>query len=386
MLGVRLLTLSVRIEWFKSIESVEFELGDLTVLLGLPAAGKSNILDALGVAGYLHRFRLLDREYGNNAVNLEPLTLIARFYEVPQLFRNIDISRPIRVKISGDITLSYEISFVSGSPKVIVNEKPLPWDLHTLRPEPMSELQSVTKQFSAFETRLYGFDRYGLAGGICINPHPCGLHFRLSDTSNARSTPVSLLSELGWNVPFIIRRHPSIVRDINDILREHIGEKVEIKLRRSGAILIYDYDVEVDAVGVSESIYRTLYTLLALKSSQYYVKTYGLEKRYIAMLEEPEAHVFPFFLDLIASVVRDVVNDMYVLVTTHNPLFASLLVDRVKNTRVFYVYRCLGGSTCIREIDVGKMAEDLVGFEDILLKPPSEVLKKYVVSSKEVKS
>jgi predicted ATP-dependent endonuclease of OLD family len=83
MLGVELLTLRVRIEWFKSIESVEFELGDLTVLLGPPAAGKSNILDALGVAGYLHRFRLLDREYGNNAANLEPLTLIARFNEAP---------------------------------------------------------------------------------------------------------------------------------------------------------------------------------------------------------------------------------------------------------------------------------------------------------------
>jgi hypothetical protein len=386
MLGVGLLTLSVRIEGFKSIESVEFELGDLTILLGPPAAGKSNMLDALGVVGYLHRFRLLDREYGNNAANLEPLTLIARFNEIPQLFRYGDIGRQIRVGISGDIALNYEVSFASGSPRVIVNEKLLTWDLLTLRPDPMSELQNVVKQLQVFETRLYGFDRYGLASGICIDPHPCGLHLRLSNISNARNTPVSLLSELGWNAPFIVRRHQSIVRDINDVLREHVGEKVEVKLRRSSEVLIFDYDVEVDAVGVSESIYRTLYSLLALKSSQYYVKTYGLEKKYIALLEEPEAHVFPFFLDLIANVVRDVVNDMYVLVTTHNPLFASLLADRVKNVKVFYVYRCLGGSTCVREIDVGKMAEDLVGFEDVLFKPPSEVLEKYVVSSKEVKS
>jgi hypothetical protein len=386
MLGVGLLTLRVRIEWFRSIESVEFELGDLTVLLGPPAAGKSNILDALGVAGYLHRFRLLDREYGNNAANLEPLTLIARFNEIPQLFRYGDIGRPIRVKISGDIALSYEISFVSGSPRVVVNEKPLPWDLRTLRPDPMGELQNVVKQLQAFETRLYGFDRYGLASGVCMGPHPCGLHLRLSAISNARGTPVSLLSELGWNAPFITRRHQSVVRDINDVLRGYVGERVEVKLRRSGEVLVFDYDAEVDAVGVSESIYRTLYSLLALKSSQYYVKTYGLEKKYVALLEEPEAHVFPFFLDLIANAVRDAVNDMYVLVTTHNPLFASLLADRVKNVKVLYVYRCLGGSTCVREVDVSRMAEDLVGFEDILLKPPSEVLEKYVVSPKEVKS
>jgi hypothetical protein len=58
----------------------------------------------------------------------------------------------------------------------------------------------------------------------------------------------------------------------------------------------------------------------------------------------------------------------------------------VKNVKVFYVYRCLGGSACIREIDVGKMAENLVGFENILFKPPFEFLEKYIVSSKEVKS
>ncbi|MCC6015270.1 MAG: hypothetical protein LM564_06165 [Desulfurococcaceae archaeon] len=50
----------------------------------------------------------MDREYGNNAANLEPLTLIARFNEIPQLFRYGDRGRPIRVGISGDIALTRE--------------------------------------------------------------------------------------------------------------------------------------------------------------------------------------------------------------------------------------------------------------------------------------
>jgi hypothetical protein len=386
MESVGFLVLSIGVEGFKSVESVEFELGDLTILLGPPAAGKSNILDALGIVGYLHRFKLLDKEYANNASNLEPLTLIARFQEVSQLFRYNNISRPIRIRVSGNISLNYEISYASGSLKVVVNEKPLPWDLHTLEYGPMSELQNIAKQIPALETRLYGFDRHGLASGTCIRPQPCGLHLRLSNVSNANDTPVSVLSELGWNAPFILRRHQSVVRGINDVLREYVGEKVEVKLRRSGEVLIFDYDSEVDAVGVSESIYRTLYTILALKSSHYYVKNYGIEKKYIALLEEPEAHVFPYFLDLIVDSIRELVSDAYVLVTTHNPLFASLLSDRVENTRVFYVYRCPGGSTCAKELDIGKMAEDVVGFEDILRKPPSEVLEKYAVSPKEIKS
>jgi hypothetical protein len=253
----------------KSIESVKLELGDLTILLGPPAAGKSNILDALGIVGYLHRFKLLDKEYANNALNLEPLTLIARFQEVSQLFRYNDISKPVRIRVSGNISLNYEISYVSGSLKVVVNEKTLPWDLCTLRPDPMGELQNISKQIPVLETRLYGFDRYGLAIGTCINPQPCGLHLRLLNISNARNTPVSVLSELGWNAPFILRKHQSVIRGINDVLREYMGEKIEVKLRRSGEVLIFDYDSEVDALGVSESIYRTLYTILALKSSRF---------------------------------------------------------------------------------------------------------------------
>ena len=106
-------------------------------------AGKSSILDALGIVGYLHRFKLLDKEYANNASNLKPLTLIARFQEVSQLFRYNDISKPVRIRISGDISLNYEISYASGPLKIVVNEKPLPWDLHTLRPGPMGELQTL---------------------------------------------------------------------------------------------------------------------------------------------------------------------------------------------------------------------------------------------------
>jgi hypothetical protein len=167
----------------KSIESVKLDLGDLTILLGPSAAGKSNILDALGIVGYLHRFKLLDKEYANNALNLEPLTLIARFQEVSQLFRYNDISKPVRIRVSGNISLNYEISYVSGSLKVIVNEKPLPWDLCTLRPDPMGELQNISKQIPILETRLYGFDPYGLAIGTCINPQPCGLHLHLLNIS-----------------------------------------------------------------------------------------------------------------------------------------------------------------------------------------------------------
>jgi hypothetical protein len=191
------LPLKVSIENFKSVEKLEFELGDLTILVGPPASGKSNILDAIAIVGYLHRFKLLDKEYGNNASNLESLPIIGRFVDVPQLARYNDITRPIRIQVLGDTKLDFNLSYVSGGLRVLMNEKQVPWDLKFYRSDPMNEVQSVVKTLPPFEARLYGFDRYGLAVSSCLQPHPCGFHIRLSQLSQARPTPTSILSEFG---------------------------------------------------------------------------------------------------------------------------------------------------------------------------------------------
>ena len=367
--------LKLTIENFKSIKKLELIMDDLTVLVGPPAGGKSNILDALAIMGYLHRFKVLDREYKNSASNLEPPGLIARFQDLPQLFRYYNLTKTVKLMMSGDINLSYEFSYVGGVPKVVVDGKQLPWDLKTLRSDPMVDLQNFAKTTSSMETRLYGFDRYGLMS----ESYSQGLHIRLSNPSAAKDTPSSILSELGWNAPYIIRRCSDTINDINEVLKEYIGEKVELKVRKTGEVLIFDNDREVDAVGVSETVFRTLYTLLALESSLFYAKYYGLEKKFVVLLEEPEAHVFPYFLNMLAEHIGKVVGNVYVVVSTHNPLFVSRLQDCVKNLRTYYVYRGVDGSTSACMLDVDKMAKDLATMEDVLLGPPSEVLGKYAV-------
>ncbi len=247
--------LKLGIENFKSVDNLELELADLTILLGPPAAGKSNILDALALMGYLPRFKILSQEYGGSAGNLEPLPIIARFTSYHQLFKYYDLTRTIRLKISGDLNLDYTISYQAGAFRVVVNNIMIPWDLKTLRPDPMSELQSsVSSARIALQSRLYGFDRYGLMSDICSQPYPCSFHRRLSDLSQARNTPVNILSELGWNAPFIARRHSDVFRSVNYELEKGLGEKMELKLLRSGAVAIFDYDVELELTSVSEAV------------------------------------------------------------------------------------------------------------------------------------
>jgi len=69
----------LRVSNFKSIEELELELAPLTILIGPPASGKSNILDSIALAGYFNRILLLNKEYGNVVSNLEPITVMARF-------------------------------------------------------------------------------------------------------------------------------------------------------------------------------------------------------------------------------------------------------------------------------------------------------------------
>jgi hypothetical protein len=174
------MSLKLLVENFKSVERLKLVLNDLAVLIGPPASGKSNILDAIAVVGYFHRFKVLDREYGNSASNLEPLTMIGRFADIPQLARYSDISRPVRICISGDVNIDFSISYVSGAPRISINEKQAPWDLKTLRSDSMGEVQSFVKTLPPLESRLYGFDRYGLGIQTCAQPHPCGLQYRLA--------------------------------------------------------------------------------------------------------------------------------------------------------------------------------------------------------------
>ena len=168
---------------------------------------------------------------------------------------------------------------------------------------------------------------------------------------------------------------------LNEILREFFDEKIELKVLSSGNVVVFDYEVISSAI--SDSILRALYYLLAIRSSLNYIKLYGLEKRFILMFEEPEAHIFPYCLDLLIDYIDRAKELMYIVIATHNPLLISILWDRIKNLKTYYVVRDKYGATRVYEVDIEKMAKDLVTSTDLLLMPPREVISKYALTQKE---
>jgi AAA15 family ATPase/GTPase len=69
----------VSISHYKSIEKAQMKLGKVTVLLGPPAAGKSNVLEAIALATYLDRYAFY--------VKGEPLYRLVRTTDVSAFLR-----------------------------------------------------------------------------------------------------------------------------------------------------------------------------------------------------------------------------------------------------------------------------------------------------------
>lgn len=371
--------MKVIIRNFKSIDHAELELALLTLLIGPPASGKSNILDAIALAGYFGRFSVLDKEYENIGSELEPLTHIARFQNPSQLFRHYDITRKIIIDIEWEKRTTYSVYYEKGQPRVSINGVNIPWNLITLPSDSMQGVRNALSQAlgdNIIEARLYGYDRYGLTSQSCQSRTLCGFNQRLAN-KNVVSTPKHVLSELGWNAPLMVRNAPDLITELNESIAEHLEQKIEVKVLRSGAVTIFDYDIEVDTFSVSDSIFRALYYLTAIRTASNYAKLHGLENRLIILLEEPEAHLFPYFFNLLVDQVVRATEVARVAMATHNPILVSMLWDKVKEVKTHYVTRDNRGSTKITEIDVDKMARDLRTAEELLYMSPSEVLDNY---------
>jgi hypothetical protein len=291
--------LRIAIENFKSLKRVEMELADVTVLIGAPASGKSNILDVIAFAGYFHRFRVLGEEYGNNAYFLEPLMSIARFSDPRNLFPFYDTSQDIAVSVTGEANVRCVARFEHGSVKVYVNGVEVPWNIGTSPAVARTEVVDAVKSANVlFEARLYSYDRYGLGMQSCSTTS-CGFSYIVSNAVYARQYPVHILSDLGQNATHILLQNPRVVLDINREFAEGFNEEVEIHVLRSGEARIFDKEYEMPYDTLSDGLLRTLYILLALSSAINYAKVHELEKKLIILLEEPETHAFPFLLRLL---------------------------------------------------------------------------------------
>ena len=354
--------LVAEIENFKSIGRLELELGDVNVFFGPVASGKSNVLDALAFAGFFHRLKVYREEYEGRCC-IEPLYNLARFCEPHQLFRRYDASRAVRVRLESEgAVLECYVAYVGGAPKVTVNGEGVP-----LRESIFDVDEERAEEFRAeipFESRLYSFDRYGRAA----DPFSVAPLFK-------KDGPANVLSDFGWNPHVVVKKHARAVEKVNRALRD-LGLGLEVVVDGEGGFKLLDHGRAIEEE-VGEGVPRLLYYLLALESLRSYAKIHGL-KGALALLEEPESHLYPRFLDVLADEVVEASRDVVVCLTTYSPLLLERLYEGARGSgvglRAYYVHRSSEGSTAARELDLRRAFEELVLFEELMFGPPSFAL------------
>jgi predicted ATPase len=158
----------VFISHYKSIEKIQMKLGKVTVLLGPPAAGKSNVLEAIALATYFDRYAFY--------VDVEPLSKLVRTADVSDLFTFYDLTKAVEISVGvGEWRRSLRIYFQKGL-RLELNGVEVPIkgylkvpdrslylfsydrDEYGINPDRVSKLLGVLGE--KVVARLYGFDRF----------------------------------------------------------------------------------------------------------------------------------------------------------------------------------------------------------------------------------
>jgi hypothetical protein len=330
------------------------KLGRVTVLLGPPAAGKSNLLEAIALATYFDRYVFYS--------DMEPLVRLVRTNDLRGLFTYYDAAKAVEVGIdSNERRRSLRIYFQKGL-RLELNGVDIPIapssSPHFSYDGIGYEIADKVKLLEAGEgimARLYGFDRFR---DDVVRAMVAGAEAEV---------PPDLLREDGKNFGAVAERHLEVFRDVNAELKEL--SRVEVNLLDDGRVAAFDGYI---AERPPDSLLRVLYALVGLSSATGFAKRRGLEDRTIVLLEEPESH--PRLLHLLVKYIEKFSEVGYAVITTHSPFLVSLLRDRLE-VALYYVYRGCTGLTEVAELDKGRMAEELVTAEDVLFMKPKEALR-----------
>jgi len=327
----------VEVENFKSVGRLELELAPVTILVGPPGAGKSNILDAIELAGYFGRLASGAYPYGN----YEPLAYLIRATGGRRVLTYGSSSKRATVALS-PARVAVEVDYSSGKPAVAVNGEPL----GALGDASVGKARGPIRAMGNLpEARLYGYDRFGLSSPTC-GKLACNFALRAQGRLKVPE-PRGVLSELGWNAAALREAMHGVAEDVNALVASAAG--LELKALQSGAVALFDRGHEVSYQAAPDSIYRTLYYLLAVKTSADYAQRYGKGRNYVAILEDPK--VPPLAYPLLAEYLGEASEHIYIVVEAGGPLLVSTLLAEVKGAKAYYVGRSGAGLTQVQELE-----------------------------------
>jgi len=280
----------IAIKNFKSLIDLKFKAKKVNIFIGEPNTGKSNILEALGLFGWSHgdkgqiRYKSAENLFSDNDVTI-PIEINASPYHYLLKYEGD--------KFSLNITENNKSLFRKGAGGIVITES------EELR------RKSIFKHYK----------------------------FRTPSTSTSpdQGNFTYLIPPHGSNLFDILNTNKKVKEYVKTVLKEH---GYQLRLRMQGK------EIEVTKE-IDEVYYDFPYQIISdtLQRIIFYIAIVETNTNSILLLEEPEAHTFPFYTKHLAERIALDENNQYFIVT-HNPYFLISLVEKtnIDDLGVFVTY------------------------------------------------
>ncbi len=320
----------VTIENFKSISKIDFDCKRVNVFLGEPNVGKSNIIEALALfsAPYSLSNKKRNLDSSENYFGWDQI----RYSNLRNLFFFQDVAKPITVRtdkgvaqlqLTSPTNENYEF-FITGDEKQIpsldINNK-------SFLKESKSFFGSSVKgmipnyyimlnrdgriQFNNdFAVELLSFN--GFVRKYAFN------ETLFKEESQHNKFQQFLLPSYGSNVFTIVQNNETLADLVAGFFEKYnlefifIHEKSEYVIQRKQGRIGYQLPYD----SIADTLQRIIFHLAAIYSN----------KNSVLLFEEPEAHSFPDYIQMLAtSIIESDTNQFFI--TTHSPYLVQKLLQ-----------------------------------------------------------
>ncbi len=284
----------LKIKCFKSIRDVEISCRRVNVFIGPPNAGKSNILESIGLLSFVF-------------VTDFSLHQVVRFELMPELFFDQDIHKTIHV--NAEPILTYTLSQKKG----------------------MYELITQLTEGVRFST-LFDITGRSQDGLKFEKARLCPIRFYRFKPMQSwpRIETEFLLPPHGENLFSVIQTHTHVKEWVAGFF-ESFGQKLVLKppeqkieflKEKDNVIYSFPYYLSSDTIQ-----HIVLYQTALLSNTNA-----------VIFFEEPEAHSFPFYTKQFAESISRTTNNQF-FISTHNPYFLLTLIEKtpIEELAVFLV-------------------------------------------------
>lgn len=319
----------IEISNFKSIKDLKIDgCKKINVLVGFPNAGKSNILEALGLFGI---FEFSDQK--------KKLSDFVRFEKLNELFFEGNSSKLIDVK-TNESYLNFSIDD-KGLLNIISAEyagEKYDFDYYIKRKLIFNENEEIENLIADRDTTHNKIKKYSFKESIVNKP--------------SEKDYIHLNYPFGKNLSQIISSKPEIRAEINRffiqnnlklLIEKGTNELKIFKEYQDGTVFTLPYNM------IADTLQRLIFYKTAIMSNH----------NSVLLFEEPEAHCFePYILEFTNEVKYNENNNQFFIVTHSDFIIQELLRDEESknNTQIFLVNN-VDGETKIKKLDAEKNEE-----------------------------